>query len=346
MIIRPIQYLRAIAALMVVWFHSSGQVPGTSQFEIGASGVDLFFVISGFIMWVTTVAKDVTAVEFIQHRIVRVAPMYWLITMLMLACAILAPGLFRSLKYSGTAIAKSLLFIPYDSLSFPGHAWPLLVPGWSLNYEMFFYALFAASLLVPARIRLGSFLAAVGALVLAGFILQPAGPILSTYTGPKLIEFAVGAAIGHCWIRGMSRVKWSLSIVLIGIGFWLLLFIDGKLPDWSQMLGAALIVCGSLNPALFDLRSRMLLALGDASYSIYLTHLFTLGILRGVWTRVMPAGPKAAVVFMAVALTVCAGIGWICYRFVERPLTSRLRGMARKHRPMDTATPSTAAAVV
>jgi exopolysaccharide production protein ExoZ len=346
MIIRPIQYLRAIAALMVVWFHSSGQVPGTSQFEIGASGVDLFFVISGFIMWVTTAGKDVAAGEFIQHRIVRVAPMYWLITLLMLACAILEPGLFRSLKHSGTAVVKSLLFVPYDSLSFPGHAWPLLVPGWSLNYEMFFYALFAASLLVPARIRLATFLAVMGALVLAGFITQPTDPILATYTGPKLIEFAAGAAIGHFWIRGMFSVNWWLSIALIVMGFWLLLFMEGKLPDWSQMLGATLIVCGSLNPALSDLRSRILLALGDASYSIYLTHLFTLGVLRAVWTRMMPPGPIAAVAFMAVALTVCAGMGWICYRFVEKPLTSWLRGMARKRGPIDTATLTAPAAAV
>jgi exopolysaccharide production protein ExoZ len=331
--IRPIQYLRAIAALMVVWHHSLGQVPGVWQFirvpEFGPSGVDLFFIISGFIMLVTTDGKEVTAREFFRNRIVRVAPMYWLMTMLMLACAVLAPSQFRTLKFSGAAILQSLLFIPYDSLSFPGETLPLLVPGWTLNYEMFFYALFAVSLLVPTRFRLVSLVSTLGALVLAGHVVEPTNPILSTYTNPRLLEFAAGAIMGHFWIRGVLRVRLLFSVIWIGLGIWLLAMV-GEMPD-SPMEGAALIVGGCLNPALAGLQSRVMLALGDASYSIYLSHIFTLGVLRTAWVRLVPhVTLVSAIAFMAVALIASAVAGFAVYRWVESPLTARLRGVGAK----------------
>jgi exopolysaccharide production protein ExoZ len=317
---------------MVVWHHSLGQVPGVWQFiripEFGPRGVDLFFVISGFIMLITTDGKEVTAREFFRHRIIRVVPLYWLMTLLMLACAILAPGQFRTLKISGAAILQSLLFIPYDSLSSPGQAWPLLVPGWSLNYEMFFYALFAVSLLVPTRFRLASLLSTLGALVLAGHLVAPTSPVLSTYTNPRLLEFAAGALIGHFWIRGVFRVHLLASVLCIGLGAYILAMMS-ELPDWAPMVGAALIVGGSLNPALGELRSRLFLGLGNASYSIYLTHIFTLGALRVVWVRLVPhVSLESAIAFMLVALAVCAAVGFAVYRWVETPLTSWLRGLA------------------
>jgi exopolysaccharide production protein ExoZ len=327
--IRPIQYLRALAALMVVWHHSLGQVPGVARFitlpEFGPAGVDLFFVISGFIMLVTTAGKEVTPGEFFRQRILRVAPLYWLVTLLMIGCAIIEPSAFKTLQFSGAAVLKSLLFIPYDSLSFPGETLPLLVPGWSLNYEMFFYALFAVSLLMPTRFRLASLVATLGALVLAGHFVEPMSPILSTYTNPRLLEFAAGAAIAYVWIRGMLRAPLIVSVAAIVTGA-CLLAMAGLSP-----IGAVLIVSGCLNPILCEPESRALLALGDASYSIYLTHLFTLGALRIAWVRLVPhESLGAAIAFMVVALAVCAAAGRLCYRFVERPLNSQLREMAKR----------------
>ena len=83
-LILPIQYLRGIAAILVVWFHATIQVDGVSTYfssSFGASGVDLFFVISGFIMVVTTAGKDVTPQRFFVLRIIRVVPLYWLATL-------------------------------------------------------------------------------------------------------------------------------------------------------------------------------------------------------------------------------------------------------------------------
>jgi exopolysaccharide production protein ExoZ len=330
--IKPIQYLRALAAMMVVWHHAISQVPGNQNLihvpDFGPSGVDLFFVISGFIMLVTTTGKPLTPQSFLQLRIVRVVPLYWMATLLMIGCAGIAPGLFRTLQFSPTAVVKSLLFIPYNSLSFPGNAWPVLVPGWTLNYEMFFYVLFALALILPRRWRLISLVVTLACLVIAGKIIGPSqSPFLWVYTSPLLLEFGAGAVIGHLWVRRALHIPFAVSLVAIVGGVYLLVM-RGRPPfmDYSQMLGAVFMVAGCLHPAICRLRSRVLLALGDASYSIYLTHLFTLGALREVWLHFVPERSSVlAMTFMILALIVCAAAGFVAYICIEKPLTARLR---------------------
>lgn len=125
-VVRPVQYLRAIAALMEVWHHSIAQIPGIEKVlpdSWGTSGVDLFLVISGFIMAAVTFGKDVTPWDFLRRRLVRVVPMYWLVTLAMVGLALVAPGLFRTLRVDAETLAMSLLFVPHWSAAFPGHAW-------------------------------------------------------------------------------------------------------------------------------------------------------------------------------------------------------------------------------
>jgi exopolysaccharide production protein ExoZ len=331
--IRPIQYLRALAAMMVVWHHALGQIASYSNFivlpEFGPSGVDLFFVISGFIMIVTTTAKPLTPWQFFELRIVRVVPLYWLVTLLMIGCAIVAPSAFKTLLFSPAAVAKSLFFVPYYSLSFPNEVWPVLVPGWTLNYEMFFYAIFALTLALPLGIRMIWLVAILSALVTTGRLLQPTNPIAFVYTSPLLLEFGLGAIIGYLWIRKGLEVGLTMSLTAVVVGL-LMLFNRGDLWGYSPMAGATLTVIGCLHAWMRTWDSRFLLAMGDASYSIYLTHLFTLGATRVVWVRLVPdASLSLAVAFMITALAVCAAVGWICYRWIEKPLTKHLRRLVK-----------------
>jgi exopolysaccharide production protein ExoZ len=330
--IKPIQYLRALAALMVVWHHALDQVPGNLTMihipVFGPSGVDLFFVISGFIMFVTTIEKPLTPRRFFELRIVRVVPLYWLMTLLMVGYASIASNAFKTMRFSLAAVVKSLLFIPYDSLSFPGHAWPVLVPGWTLNFEMFFYAVFALVLIIPMRWRLMCLVVTMVGLVITGKIIgQSQGPFEWVYTNPLLLEFAAGAVIGQLWVRKALHIPLTASGAAMVIGFYLLIMRD-KPPfmNYSQMLGALMVVTGCLHPVICMFRSRVLLALGDASYSIYLTHLFALSALRLGWQHFIPqASLASAITFMVVALTFCAAAGYMAYRWVEKPLTARLR---------------------
>ena len=143
--------------MMVVWGHSVFIIPDIAERlgepYFGASGVDLFFVISGFIMVVTTSRTEFTPQKFFLLRSIRVVPLYWLATLAWIAYKVFEHS-FQGVYPA--AIAKSLLFIPYSSPGFPRGVWPILANGWTLNYEMFFYALFALSLAAPARVRLAA----------------------------------------------------------------------------------------------------------------------------------------------------------------------------------------------
>jgi len=100
-------------------------------------------------------------------------------------------------------ILASLFFVPHYNPSYPGKIFPVLVPGWTLNYEMFFYLVFAICLFLPARLRLAGLVGTLGALVAAGWIAAVSSPVAVTYTNPLLLEFLAGVLIGYCWRRGL-----------------------------------------------------------------------------------------------------------------------------------------------
>ena len=333
-VILPIQYLRGIAALMVAWHHGINQIAGLEEhfpLRFGTSGVDLFFVISGFIMVMTTAGKHVTPGFFMARRIVRVVPLYWVLTLALAAVVLAAPSIFRTTLLTSASLAQSLLFIPHLSPSHAGMVWPILVPGWTLNYEMFFYLVFAASL--AFRHRLAVLVATLTALVAAGYVLGPfTSPIARTYTDPILLEFVAGAVIGHLWLAGRLKLPMLASISGAVIGAALLVLRDAApLASYTQLLGAVLVVIGSLNMSRLEWQSGMLRALGDASYSIYLTHVFTLGAWRWVWAKShLDTGRlPLAVLFMALALLLCSIVGWLVFRWVETPLLAGMNSRAR-----------------
>jgi exopolysaccharide production protein ExoZ len=333
-VIRPIQYLRALAAMMVVWGHSVFIIPGIAERlgepYFGASGVDLFFVISGFIMVVTTSRTEFTPQKFFLLRCVRVVPLYWLATLAWIA--------YQACQHSfvdlyPAAIAKSLLFIPYISSGFPRGVWPILANGWTLNYEMFFYALFALSLAAPARVRLPALSVTLVSLVVIGKVFGPfAHPVASTFSSPYLLEFVAGMIVAQRWLRGGLREPLPLSLFLIVFGFYCLASLGSKL---AVLGGAFLVVAGCLNPKVCAIQNRPLLELGNASYSIYLTHQFVLEALAWSWLRVFPLVTwTSSVFFTSLALVLCALAGCLCYRFIERPLTSRLRKLVTGSEPI------------
>ena len=341
-LILPIQYLRGIAALMVVWFHGMDQVPGLSRyfpFPFGASGVDLFFVISGFIMVTTTWKSAPTPLEFMRRRVIRIVPLYWLLTLAMVSMALCVPNLFRTLVVTPRTLVESLLFIPHFSISFPFAVWPLLVPGWTLNYEMFFYLVFACALLLPARMRLTVMAGVLGTLVAIGFALGPFdSAIARVYLNPLLLEFVIGTGIGAWWSAGRPLAGTGASLVLLVAGFAGLTLRDHPpLGVFTQMAGAALMVVGALNSTLARWQCAPLRALGDSSYSLYLTHLFALGVLRVIWGRFLPPIESwwNAAAFQAAGLVTASVAGWLTFRFVETPMLRWLNRRTGARRQAD-----------
>lgn len=330
-----IQYLRAIAALMVVWVHAREQFSLTMQLfpsSVGGHGVDLFFVISGFIMVYTTYGRDTSPGHFLMRRFLRIAPLYWLIMLLIVLIALAAPTLLKSTILSPGHVLASFAFLPTTSPAFPAEMWPLLVPGWTLNYELAFYVLFAACLWLPAARRTLALCLVLLGLVGLGHEVSATGR-LEFYTDAIVLAFGTGAVLGELYCRGVLQrvgVLGGLLAIAVGLAMWFLgqtpevvfphRFIAAGIPATMVVLGACAI--GPIvSPGL-----KWLEALGDATYSIYLWHVLLLGALRLLYKSaglsVTSAGE--AWLYMTVALVTSAVGGWVLYRCVETPMTRRL----------------------
>lgn len=343
-----VQYLRAIAALMVAYFHALDQIPQYApylkRYLLGethlANGVDLFFVISGFIMLVSS--RRSRPGEFFARRLIRIVPLYWVLTTVLASLLLWHPELFRASTMGAAYFGKSLLFIPYANPAQNGQMFPLLVPGWSLNFEMFFYVVFTGVLFAPLNRRLLLMGLAFTVLVALGLLVGdiPYGAEIRFFTDFRLFEFLFGMAIAQLYIAGALRIPSAAACVLIAAGFLALLvgfpilhlplasaqqvLIENALPAAGVVLGTVALEHNGALPKL-----SFLAYLGDASYSTYLSHVFSLGAARKLWTwagLVRNSVPSAfAFIVFALALVVIGSI--LVYRFLEQPM---LRGLQRR----------------
>lgn len=320
-VLNSIQYLRALAALAVVVFHA-GERTGL-HFTIGAAGVDIFFVISGFVMYLTSRQRPVTPGRFMLDRIKRIVPLYWIATGVMIAGA--WTGLFPNLVLETSHTLASLFFIPMPSPS-SGDIWPVLVQGWTLNFEMFFYLVFAASLFFPSRWRLFVPLSILGCLVIAGLAFEPEGAIALTYTRPILLEFGAGMLIAALWQKGwIPGLYTGLILALAGLGGFALIFAFGLAFD-ALTCGplAAMLVLGAITLERHGKIPKLAVSgyLGNASYSIYLWHTFAISVL----VKIAGATGLPPLPGFLLAITGGTVAGAIAYQIIERPLNAFLKG--------------------
>jgi exopolysaccharide production protein ExoZ len=343
-----IQYLRAVAALMVVVYHALRELPGPLPglpHSLGIGGVDVFFVISGFVMTYTTALKPQSRAGFLLRRLVRIAPLYWVMTALTAALLIFAPSLLRHSVFTLPTFIKSLLFIPYAE-PVTGHLTPMLKLGWTLNFELFFYVAFAVFMpLTPLRRTLA--IGAVFAALIVGVMwLNPSSDILQFYGRPIALEFVLGSALACLDLQGALRpIPAAVSAFACAAGALLLVVGEERFAEHDLLASgapAALIVLGAVAWERRRPHARKIRAfafLGDASYAIYLGHLYAVIALRIAWQKAhLPIGSVPAVVaFVAVCLVAGAVTGSLLHVLVERPLTrrlqSRVKGVRRRHLP-------------
>ena len=249
--------MRALAALSVVWVHARYAVPGIAERLgapfFGASGVDVFFVISGFIMVAATSAKELTPASFLSLRIIRIAPLYWLATLALAASAAAAGR-----AHSAEEMVKSVFFIPYRSGGSPSGVWPILENGWTLNFEMFFYALFSLALAAPGRVGLPGLVLSLGSLAALGRLFGPfESPCASVYTSPRLLEFAAGMTLAQAWGECGAKYRLPQPELLLALGLYCLGAAQSPLVI---MGGAFLVVAASLHPRIRAIDNRPMLA--------------------------------------------------------------------------------------
>jgi exopolysaccharide production protein ExoZ len=323
-----IQYLRAVAATMVLCYHVIFHwIPGQEpHYRLLSAGVDIFFVLSGFVMWSLTAGHQGDSWDFFSRRLKRIVPLYWLMTTLMVVVVLVLPGATLTSKFDLRHVVSSYFFIPAIH-PVKGNFEPLLFPGWTLNYEMMFYLLMALALLWPMRFRLPLILIFLSAMMAMGFIPHSDKSLIAFYSKSVLAEFGMGCVLGFLIEHDLgARARAWNGAALIGLAivafFALAHFTQlGRGIAWG--IPAALLVSGCV----FNERSRgttplpLLLLLGDASYAIYLTHVIVLSALFQLARRFAKSAPTeiAASVLLALA---CLYAGVLVYRFVERPMLS------------------------
>lgn len=321
-----IQYLRAIAALGVVTVHAC---PIGQAIMVGNVGVDIFFVISGFLMWTITDDRQQSPFNFILHRLVRIAPLYWFVTSLLVVGAMVVPSAFPNLRFDLSFVLGSYLFVPMRP---PGSSetdpiWPVLVQGWTLNYEILFYALFALCLPLRARERAIALGVGIIGAVVNGLTYAGSSPVLISWSDPLMLEFLAGVLIaiavrhGVAVSRAMGWLLVSVSLALL-TAFEMSDIVSTRVIAWG--LPAVLLVWGAIvlerTGPVIDW--RWLRLIGDSSYSLYLTHGLVLSVLGKLMYR--------SWLFFVVGMVAAVIGGLVFYYFAERPLTKLAQRLVKR----------------
>lgn len=341
---RLIQILRALAALIVVAHHATIMLWQRDHLPIGnwlngSAGVDIFFIISGFVMTISSAPlRRAThpARTFLARRIERVVPMYWIVTTTKVAVLLLVPALGVNALNGWRHVLASYFFIP--SMTPERVFEPVVIVGWTLNFEMAFYVLFASALAVRWRTLL--VLAPVLLIVplIPGQYFAHVPVWMQFYRSTLLWEFLFGMVLGQAihWVR---RIPWPVGLLVALGGLYPLLF--WMAPVFSYWRGlfwgvpALAVVMGAISmEERWGARSpRWALELGDASYSIYLIHTFALPAV-GLWLLEWPHRWRGEVLVALVAsVALSTALGELAYRLVERPITEWFKGRRQTAAP-------------
>ena len=333
--IRSLQVLRGIAACAVVYDHAVQRVQinwheqtalSTWLAWLGTSGVDLFFVLSGFLMTYLHMSQFGTgaSLNFFSRRLVRIAPLYWVLTGIGMAQLALLPAAFSTEHRVTLAwCLGNFLFLP---LQLPH----MLTVGWTLDYEMYFYVLFTCALLFRR-----------GLLLLAGFLLASfaTGPLVDfQYSWLKLassfflLEFLAGMGVAVL----LARVKMPAVAgwIVLTVGLAVLLTSDRLGITWRFAafgIPGAMILTGCLIVGFRceGFLGRKLAVVGDASYSIYLFHAFATPAAAYLMRRGGLDKLQPALLALAIAILACAA-SMLCWLLLEKPLTDRLRRLVTR----------------
>lgn len=324
-VLESIQALRALAAISVVLLH----VPFIVR---GSFGVDIFFVISGFI--IAFVGNDRPA-PFILKRLIRIVPLYWFGTVGILIMALVMPSYLGSTKPNPVNLVKSLFFIPY--VKEDNSIQPMMFLGWTLNYEMLFYVVFAFCLSFGRRP--GVIICQICFVIVAaiGIMLRPESLPLRAWTDPIVIEFVYGMALYQFWsAKKIAKLPVPLSIAICVALYGFLVWIESAIPDIGlRVLQPA--AGDAVRPLLFGLPAAALVAVmlamedrirfpalvvlvGDASYSLYLFHPYVVGALE----RSIPVGERPFL-FLAATLGFSIMLALVLYAALEKPSRAFLR---------------------
>ena len=342
--LQNIQALRGIAALFVALSHlfimeqkySDDQILGV-WIELGMVGVDLFFVISGFIMVyvVWNLRRGLrTVCEFLFARAGRIYPLYWLISLITLFVWLWKPEIVFSSMTGDPNFIKSFLLYPDDHL-------PFLAIGWTLVHEMFFYLIFALALFLKPKMML-PFLGGWVVILSIGILLnlQTNSPLMAILFNPLSYEFLLGALaawIMKTYSAPLVKPAIILGVILsLGALFYSYVYHCGMPSTFGQRalyfgLPATLIVYGLAGIELNgNVLSTKLSRLGDWSYSLYLTHILSLSLAGRLWNQIAQPGIWDNILMLILMPVFAIIISYLSWRFAEKPLLDLVKRNRQK----------------
>ena len=351
--IDTVQALRAFAALSVAVWHvlhdaipldSSGHIERWHNALPWASGVDLFFVISGFVMVYASAelfGRRSSPVTFMARRLIRIVPLYWGATTLFLVVALATPSSVSQAGFGLADVVMSYAFLPTSRPD--GTIQPIYSLGWTLNYEMFFYVVFAACIVLPRRRALAAVALLLSAAMAIHRLVPPQATALMFWTDGMLLEFLLGMTVAVIAAREVSlaipfRIGLALTAVILLIAAHVAGVPSGPLTTGIPM---SLLVAAAVLGRPIGVPGVLLL-LGDASYALYLVHPFAMRPVGFVWQRLHLTGLTSAAAYAATALLL-AIIGAVCvHLWFERPVGAWLRSRLRNRSLRRTAVPHAA----
>ena len=324
-----IQCMRGIAALLVLSCHI-GSIQalymGMRFFpEFGKNGVDLFFVISGFVMayisrdkW----GKASALAPFMFKRIFRIYPVYWEFTAVIIGIMLLKPAMMNMGDAAQVSIIKSLLLWPQATD-------PLLGAGWTLVFEMYFYLLFCIAFLVPRKWVPVAFMSWAGVLLLVritGIGSSHSSGGIWLITSPLAFEFMVGCALAYLYLRNVKVNPLALSIAAVVWCVTVNIYCDTQLPAWhvigwgvpSALLLYAAIMLEAAKPLSMP---KWLQSVGDVSYSLYLCHSLIISALGKLWLHLPVQGMLSNMLFVAASIALPLTVSFLNYRYFELPVS-------------------------
>lgn len=331
--ILTIQFLRFFAASLVVMTHAMAQFPEMRSF--GAFGVDIFFVISGFIISFIT-HKDQS--HFFLKRLIRIVPQYWAFTLGLALITLVAPSILRSATWNVEHILASLFFVPWwtEKTGFS----PLLRLGWTLNYEMFFYLVFWGSMKISVARR--ELLCSVALLVIC-LAINAAGidqkSPLYFYADSIIFEFIFGMLLAVLYRERRSlfdRLDWKLLTPLAGGSLSIFFLTDYQDPDalpraliWGIPAFFLVYFCmraESYAQRLNTTTQRWVLTLGEISYPLYLIHVYCIV----AFDRVLTGLNLNWIQLFVLSLAFSSLFSLVAIRLIDQPARKIFNGFLKR----------------
>ena len=335
--LNSLQAIRSFAALMVVAFHLSELLRYSIDnsmpvFSIGLGLLDVFFVMSGFVLYHITRDREPPGV-FLLKRLARLVPFYWILTTAAVVVTFITPWFFLGANLTPEYVFTSYAFVPFPNTN--GVIKPLLFVGWTLNYEILYIVIYSLTLYLPKPKRVPALTLIIGGVWLIGALMEPANRIVGFYGRPFLLELLLG-----CYLAILARrpvverfakatPMWILFVAGIVGATILSPMAFGTRNIWAYLLmvpASLIVMSGALQDMYRTPLKRNLFSIyADSGYSVYLIHPFVIEFVGIVTFKVLEPTWFAGAIITVLVFAGVMIISPFSLRYLELPSNNLVR---------------------